>query len=237
MARFPKRLTVMQASLKKPTPESWALPPTPAAPLGAATRCRLPPHATRRGLGARPCSPPAPSAPPPRIGMPRGRQRASAPAHPGGPPPAWAERAWVGGGNRRAPGPPPRRPWRPRRGGVWRRYGLEPLGPLVQGPRASGARSVRVRAGRAAGLGIRGTARGGEGAATAGRPWPPARAAGAASHGGGPPPGQGAWAGAGCPHGRRRGRHPRGEGRWEAMRALSARSSRNLHFAAGLKSP
>jgi len=70
----------------------------------------------------------------------------------------------VGGGNRRAPGPPPRRPWRPRRGGVWRRYGLEPLGPLVQGPRASGARSVRVRAGRAAGLGIRGTARGGEGA-------------------------------------------------------------------------
>jgi hypothetical protein len=50
-------------------------------------------------------------------------------------------------------------------------------------------------------------------------PWPQP-AGGSASHGGGQQPGKGAWAGDVCPHGLLRGRHPRGEGRWEAMRAL-----------------
>ena len=65
----------------------------------------------------------------------------------------------VGGGQRRAPGPPHGGPWRQLLGEGCRRSWLETLGPVLHGPHASVERIVRVIACLAEGLGIRGTAR------------------------------------------------------------------------------
>jgi hypothetical protein len=104
--------------------------------------------------------PHAPSAPPPRLVMTRGRRRQVDTATHGGPNPAWASRGGGGWGNLRATGPPSGGPWRQRLGSACRRHFLAPLGTLLHGQRAAGELIVPVIACRAAGWGIRGTARG-----------------------------------------------------------------------------
>jgi hypothetical protein len=104
--------------------------------------------------------PPAPSSPPPRLTSTRGRRRQGDTSRPFCPHPACAYRGWVGWGNLRATGHPNGAPWRQLLGVVCRRSFLETLGPLLYGKRTSVERIVRVLACWAAGLGIRGTARG-----------------------------------------------------------------------------
>jgi len=102
----------------------------------------------------------APAAPPARLVMPRGRRHQLDTSHPGCPKPDCASRGGGGWGNRRAQGHPHGGPWRQLRGVVGRGSFLETRGTLLHGPRAAVDRSVRVIACLAAGLGIRGTARG-----------------------------------------------------------------------------
>src|SRR5262249_7988647 len=101
----------------------------------------------------------APAAPPSRITSTPGRKRQVDTGHHCCPNPDCASRGGVGWGNLRANGHPNSGPWRQLRCGVCRRSVLETLGTLFHGKRTSVERIVRVRACRAEGLGIRGTAR------------------------------------------------------------------------------
>jgi hypothetical protein len=71
------------------------------------------------------------------------------------------DRGWLGLGHLRAHGPPSGGPWRPCHCPSCKGSFLETHGTLCHGPQAAGERIVRGLAGRAAGLGIRATARGG----------------------------------------------------------------------------
>ena len=119
----------------------------------------------RRRLPSPPPGPPAPGL------VPRRRPRLGAPSLPCWPQRGGDERGGCGRGHRGAKGHP--------RGGPWRQWPwtggagdvVETHGPRCQDHRVAVALRGRVRACRAAGLGIRATARGGAVAPTPGVPW------------------------------------------------------------------
>jgi IS1 family transposase len=91
--------------------------------------------------------------------MTRGRRRQIDTSRHFCPNPDCASRGWVGWGNLRAKGHPNGGPWRQLLCVVCRGSFLETLGTLLHGKRASVDLIVRIIAGLAEGLGIRGTAR------------------------------------------------------------------------------
>jgi hypothetical protein len=86
--------------------------------------------------------PRAPAAPPPPIVMTRGRRHPVPLSPPCCPHPAWASRGRGDWGQRRAHGPPPGGPWRPRLCGAWRRSLLTTLGTLWHGTGGAGVWST-----------------------------------------------------------------------------------------------
>jgi hypothetical protein len=149
-----------------PTPRPQPTPPRrtrhrepkPFAGLTRTPPCDAWAHATA-------LRPPPPSSPPPRLTPTRGRRRQGDTSPHCCPTPAWASRGGVGWGTRRAHGHPQGGPWRQLLCVVCRGYLLEPRGPRFHGKRGAVELIVRVIACVAAGLGIRGTARGCEVAA------------------------------------------------------------------------
>src|SRR5262245_58283123 len=105
-----------------------------------------------------PC-PHAPLAPPPRLVMTRGRRRQIDTSRHFCPNPDCAYRGWLGLGNLRANGHPSGSPGRQLLCIACRCYFLETLGTLFHGKRVAVELLMRVIAGLAEGLGIRGTAR------------------------------------------------------------------------------
>jgi hypothetical protein len=103
--------------------------------------------------------PEAPCPPPPRLVATRGRRRQVDTSLHFCPNPDCAYRGWVGWGNLRANGHPRGGPWRQLLCSVCHRDFLETLGTILHGKCASVERIVRIIAGLAEGLGIRGTAR------------------------------------------------------------------------------
>jgi hypothetical protein len=97
---------------------------------------------------------------PPRLAMTRGRRRQVDTSSHFCPNPAGRYHGGVGWGNLRANGHPHGGPWRQLRCVAGRRYFLKTLGTIFHGKRTSVELIVRVIACLAAGLGIRGTARG-----------------------------------------------------------------------------
>src|SRR5438132_4797872 len=126
--------------------------PTPFAGLTQKPHCDACAHASAPHSEA-------PRTPPPRIVPTRGRRRHVDTSTHCCPNPDCAYRGWVGWGNLRANGHPSGGPWRQLLCVVCRRYFLETLGTLLHGKRASVEPILRVIAGLAEGLGIRGTAR------------------------------------------------------------------------------
>src|SRR5215470_11853565 len=126
--------------------------PTPFAGLTTKPHCDACEHATAP-------HPHAPAAPPPRIVPMRGRRRQVDTFSHFCPNPDCTYWGWVGWGNLRANGHPSGGPWRQLLCVVCRGYFLETLGTLFHGKRAAVDLIVRVVAGLAEGLGIRGTAR------------------------------------------------------------------------------
>jgi hypothetical protein len=92
--------------------------------------------------------------------MTRGRRRQIDTSHHFCPNPDCRYWGWAGWGNLRAHGHPNGGPWRPLLCIVCRGYFLETLGTLFHGKRVASELIVRVIAGLAEGLGIRGSARG-----------------------------------------------------------------------------
>jgi hypothetical protein len=153
---WPRAPAAAGPTTREPTPPlpTRAHTPTPFAGLTPKPHCDA--------CEPAPAPPPqAPSAPPPRLVPPRGRRRPVATSTHGGPKPHCRELGGVGWGKRRAHGHPNGGPWRQWLGGACRGSCRAPRGPLLQGKRASVALSGRVLAGGAAGVGSRGTARGG----------------------------------------------------------------------------
>jgi hypothetical protein len=103
--------------------------------------------------------PQAPGSPPPFIRFTRGRQRTGDTRSHGGPAPDCASQGGLGRGHIRANGPPGGQPWRQWQCVACPGYFSATHGTMFHGKRSSPERIVRVLACRAAGLGLRGTAR------------------------------------------------------------------------------
>src|SRR5215510_4975765 len=143
--------------------------PTPPPPTPPRRKHRREPTPFAGLTGKPPCDACAPASdrraavpctPPPRRVPPRGPRRPVDTSTHCCPHPACAYWGWAGWGQLRAQGHPKGGPWRQLLCGACRRDGLATLGPILHGQRASVERIVRVIACLAAGLGIRGTARG-----------------------------------------------------------------------------
>jgi hypothetical protein len=146
-------------------PATCPLTPEPTPPVPKRHRERKPFAGLTKTPHCEACAhasdlrPEAPCPPPPRLVATRGRRRQVDTSLHFCPNPDCAYRGWVGWGNLRANGHPRGGPWRQLLCSVCHRDFLETLGTILHGKCASVERIVRIIAGLAEGLGIRGTAR------------------------------------------------------------------------------
>src|SRR5439155_19763650 len=113
----------------------------------------------------------ATSCPPPKRPSTRGRRRHRDTSHPCWPDPDWRSGGWGGWGPLTATGHPRGGSWRQRSGSSGGGALLETQGTLWPGKRGAVDLIVPVSGCWAEGVGIRGTARGGEGAPNPGLGW------------------------------------------------------------------